>query len=88
MEIKQINSLGMLLDQWDHKSCQAQIGIGNDWATVYMIHSDEKNKGHATELLIEMKRYYESQGKIFGSSVALNSIMNHILKKLDIIEYE
>ena len=87
MEMKQVNSLGMLLDNWKHKSCDAMIGTGSDWATIYIISSEEKGKGHATELLIEMKKHYEAQGKMFGSSVALNDTMRYLLQKLDIVEY-
>ena len=87
MKREKIISLGMPLDQWKHKSCCANIGIGEDWATVYNISSLERGKGHATELLLEMKKYYEAKGKIFGSSVALNDGMRRILKKINIIEY-
>lgn len=79
--------MGMPLDEWTHKSCSATIGIGNDWATVYSIESKEHGKGHATELLIGMKKYYESEGKKFASSVALSSAMRHLLQKLNIKEY-
>ncbi len=85
--MKQINSMGMLVDNWTNKSCDAMIGVGEDWATIYMISSDEQGKGHATELLIEMKKHYEAQGKVFGSSIALNNTMRHILQKLNIVEY-
>ena len=87
MEMKQVVSMGMLVDNWTHKSCDAMIGVGEDWATIYMISSDEQGQGHATELLIEMKKHYEAQGKVFGSSVALNSKMRYLLKKLNIVEY-
>lgn len=87
MEMKQINSMGMSLDEWKNKSCTAMIGTGNDWATIYMISSDDPGKGHATELLIEMKKYYEAQGKVFGSSVALNGRMRYLLQNLNIVEY-
>lgn len=88
MEMKQINSMGMLLDEWKHKSCIAKIGTGEDWATIYSIDSDEQGKGHGSELLIKMKRHYEEQGKEFGSSVALSGSMKHLLLKLKIKEYE
>ncbi len=87
MKLNQIESMGMVLDQWTHKSCISEIGIGNNWATIYMIKSKEKGKGHASELIIKMKDHYESKGKTFGSSVALNPIMKHLLNKLNITEY-
>ncbi len=88
MEFKQVESLGMLVDEWSHKSCDAIIGIGDGWATIYMISSDEKRKGHATELLTEAKKHYEGLGKKFGSSLALNDNMRRILKRLGIEEYK
>lgn len=87
MNPEKINRMGMSLDEWTHKSCVATIGVGEDWATVYSIDSSERRKGHGTELLIEMKKYYESQGKKFASSIALNDGMRRILKKLNIHEY-
>ncbi len=87
MEMKKVNSMGMKLDRWTHKSCVADIGTGNGWATVYVISSDEEGMGHATELLTKLKKHYESLNKKFGSSVALSSGMRHILQKLNIVEY-
>jgi len=87
MEHKMVNIMGMELEEWIHKSCIADFGVGNDWATLYNIESKEKNKGHATELLIEAKKYYENEGKIFGGNVALNDVMKNIYKKLNITEY-
>lgn len=87
-EMKKTQVLGMVLDGWSHKSCYAAVGIGEDWATIYSISSEDPGKGHATELLSEMKKYYEAQGKKFGSSIALNDRMRFLLKKLDIFEYD
>lgn len=87
MTVKKVNSMGTELDSWIHKSCDAMIGTGNNWATIYMINSSEQGKGHATELLTEMKAHYEAKGKKFGSSVALNGRMRHLLQKLKIVEY-
>ncbi len=87
MELKKINRMGMDLDERNHKSCTATIGLGEDWATVYSITSVEKRKGHATELLTEMKLFYEKQNKDFASSVALSNEMKSLLQKLEIKEY-
>ncbi len=87
MKMKQVDSMGMLVDEWTHESCIATIGVGNNWATVYHIQSKKEGKGHATKLLIHMKKYYEDRKKIFGSSVALNDRMKWILQKLNIKEY-
>lgn len=86
-EVKQVLSMGMPLDNWTHKSCSAMIGVGDDWATIYMISSSEKEKGHASELLATMKDHYEAHGKFFGSSIALNDGMRRLLVKFNIMEY-
>ncbi len=77
--------LGMDLEIWTHESCEASFGVGPDWATLYSIESQEKNKGHAQTLLIEAMAYYE--GKKIGGTMALNPIMKYIYKKLGILEY-
>lgn len=82
-----IEIMGMKLDQWTNKSCVANFGIGDDWATLYDIQSNEESKGHATELLKKAKEYYEKKGKRFGGSVALNERMRKIYKRLKIKEY-
>lgn len=88
MKPEKINHMGMILDKWQNKSCLAHIGAGEDWATIYSIESGEKGKGHGTELLCEMKRHYETEGKEFASSVALSGEMKRLLKKLNIKEYD
>lgn len=87
MKIQRIKFQGMETDQWTHKSCTAEFGLGADWATLYLIESKEEGKGHATELLREAKKFYNKKGKKFGGSVALNDTMKHIYKKLKIKEY-
>ena len=76
------------MDQWDYMSCTAEICVWPDWATLYNIQSLQENQWHAQKLLIEAKEYYESQGKRFGWTVALNPAMKHIYTKLNITEYE
>lgn len=80
--------MGMVLDEITHKSCVAHVGVGDNWATIYFIISEQKRQGHAEELLTEAKKYYETQGKQFGSTVALNKGMETLLKKLKIKEYK
>ena len=87
MERKQVTILGMKQDQWTHESCTAEFGVGNDWATLYHIYSSKPGNGHATALLIEAKKHYESQGKRFGGSVALSDRMASIYRRLGIMEY-
>lgn len=84
---KTIESYGMELEQWNFKSCTAEIGVGENWATVYLIESKDKRKGHAAELLAFVKAYYEKRNKVFGSSVALNPNSKNLLLKLNIKEY-
>lgn len=84
---QRVKILGMELDEWRHKSCLAHVGVGKDWATIYDIQSQQEGQGHATELLLIMKSYYENQGKIFGGSVALNERMARLYKKCGIREY-
>jgi hypothetical protein len=88
MKRKKVNIMGMKLIEWTHKSCIAHFGIGKNWATLYDIMSKKKGKGHATELLTKAKQYYESKGKRFGGSVALNDEMRRIYIKLGIKEYD
>lgn len=78
----------MELDRIIHQSCIADIGVGDDFATIYFIKSEEKQKGYATELLKFAQMWYESQGKTFGSSVALNPVMSGMLEKLKIKQYK
>ena len=75
------------LELWKYKSCEAEFGIGENWATLYSIESKKKRKGHATELLTAAKKHYESRGLSFGGSVALNPDMRNLYEKLDIYEY-
>jgi len=87
MEHQKENIMGMELEVWKNKSCSAEFGTGEKWATLYGIKSIEPGKGHATELLTEAKRHYEELGLRFGGSVALNSRMRKIYQRLAIEEY-
>jgi hypothetical protein len=87
MTARKINAMGMELDEWRNKSCIAHFGTGKDWATLYDIVSGEPSKGHATELLLEAKRYYEKQGKKVAGDVALNDRMHNLYKKVGYTEY-
>ena len=88
MNPKKVNVLGMSLDEWKFDSCTAHFGVGDDWATLYDITSSIEGRGHATALLRETKAYYEGQGKKFGGSVALNSRMRKIYRRLKIHEFK
>ena len=78
----------MELDQWKNKSCVAEFGVGDDFATLYSIESKEEGKGHATELLLEAKSFYEAQGKKVGGDVALNDRMARLYNKVGYEEYK
>ena len=88
IKFRNVQSLGMSLTQVTYKTCNATIATGNDWATIYSIQSSEEGKGHCQELCKQAKEYYSQHGKVFGSTVALNSAMKHILQKLEIEEYD
>lgn len=75
------------LTLWRYQSCEAEVCIGKDWATVYIIESKEPGKGHATKLLLAIKKYYEDKGLYFGGSVALNMRMRKLYQKCQIKEY-
>ena len=86
-EPQKVNILGMPLHEWWHKSCSAHVAIGEDWATIYDIQSQQEGQGHATQLLLTMKNYYEKKGLIFGGSVALTERMAWLYKRCGIREY-
>lgn len=88
MKIEKVDVFGMELERWSHKSCIADFGTGDNFATLYSIHSAEEGKGHATALLTEAKKYYENKNLKFGGSVALSSRMRAIYQRLNIDEYE
>ena len=87
MEITKDLSMGFVCDKCTHESCTAIVAIGDEWATIYSIESKTEDKGHASELLVEMKKHYEALGKEFGSTVALNKKMRYLLEKFQIKEY-
>lgn len=83
-----VNQMGMEFEQWTHKSCTAAFGIGDDWATLFIIESENPGKGEATELLTEVQELYKKEGKTVYGSVALNPAMVRIYNKLNIKEYK
>lgn len=86
-ERKQV--LGMELECWTIVAgdCTAQFGVGDDWATLYGIVAETESRGQAAALLRAAKQHYETAGKRFGSSVALNPRMSGIPRRLSITEY-
>ncbi len=87
MNPKKVKILRMELDEFSFASCIAHFGVGSDWATLFDITSKIEGRGHATTLLREAKAFYETQGKKFGGTVALNPRMKRIYKRLQIDEY-
>lgn len=86
--LKSVEVMGMNLIRITYRSCIAHVACDPDWATIYDINSSEQGKGHCQELLKQAKEFYSQHGKVFGSTVALNDAMKHILQKLEIVEYE
>ena len=84
----EVNSLGMKLDGWKYESCIANVGTGEDFATIFYIESEEKNKCHATILIKIMSKIYTDEGKSFATSIALSDPMKHLVKKLNLKEYK
>ena len=84
--LRQVNALGMDLTLFQYKGVSGSLAEGDDWATMYSIESANEGRGECQECLLLLKEHYEAQGKRFGSSVALNPRMRHILQKLDIYE--
>ncbi len=81
-----VTVLGLELDRWVEGSCIADFGVGKNWATLYFIQSGEPGKGHATNLLLTAKKYYEDRGKNVSGSIALNERMAGVYKKVGIKE--
>lgn len=88
MKPHKVRRLGMPLDEWQYESCVAHCATGKDWATLYDIESADEGKGHATQLLLAMKKYYERKGLRFGGSVALNERMRRLYQKRGVTEYQ
>lgn len=65
----------------------ADFGVGDDWATLYSIKSQEPGKGHAAETLTAARAHYEAKGKTCGGSTALSSRMRKVYERLGITEY-
>ena len=91
MKPKQEIILGMPLDIWKFKSCEAHFGVGKEngeeFATLYDIVSKEPGKGHAHELLTKAKAHYKEQGRKVGGTIALNDKMRFLYRKVGIEEY-
>jgi len=88
MKPHKVRLLGMPLDEWQYESCVAHCATGKDWATLYDIESADEGKGHATQLLLAMKEYYERKGLRFSGSVALNERMRRLYQKCGVTEYQ
>lgn len=70
----------------------ANVAIGDDWATVYLIETDPeyRGKGEATKLLLALKKKMESKGKQFRLWAPMNDVIIHICEKhnIEVIEEE
>ena len=76
---------------WYYMHCTAIFAINEKqkWMTLYYIETKERfrNRGFASYLLREAKLYAESRGFAFGSTIVLSAPMKHLLRKLQITEY-
>lgn len=86
MRRKNVEVMGMILDEWKYHSCTAHFGVGKEWATLYDIESKEEGKGHATGLLTTAKHVYEIEKKEVRGTIALNDRMREIYKNVGIPE--
>lgn len=90
---KEIKSVGMPLVQYKANHVQVIVaeGVenGRKWATIYEVVCEPnfRNQGRTQAVLSALKRKYEAEQYEFGSTVALNPTMAHILEKLKIKEY-
>lgn len=82
-----VNVLGMDLVRWTYEQCIADVAEGSDWATIYVVVSENPGHGEATECLRQVKAHYEQIGKTVGGSVALNPAMRRVYEKSGITEY-
>lgn len=64
----------------------ANVGVGPDWLTVYLIETDPKhrNQGEATKLLEELKRRCENTGRDMAMWCPLNPIAKRLCEKLNL----
>lgn len=83
--IEPVNALGMDLLHVTFGGVEAQFGEGDDWITLYEVHSANEGRGEVQEMLKRMMARYK--GKRFGGSIALCPAMRHIYRKLEIREY-
>jgi hypothetical protein len=86
MTLTDAEVLGMPLTKFEYKGVYGHLSEGDDWATIYNIQSANPGNGEAQEALMILKNLYSD--KRFGSTVALNPTMKHILEKLEITEYD
>jgi hypothetical protein len=87
MLIKPIKVLGMDLFEFTHKDVKGHLFINDTHATIYDVESNNYGVGECQETLSMLKEEYETNGKVFGGTVALNPTMKHIYQKLNITEY-
>ena len=85
LSIEPVNLLGMDLLRVEYRGVVAHFGEGEDWITLYDVHSANEGRGEVQEMLKRMMERYN--GKRFGGSVAVCPAMRHIYCKLEITEY-
>ena len=81
---QKITRFGIPLDLWENNISTVTVRDNGNCANVCHIHLNENED--VIELLIEVKTYYESQGKPVISNV-LDPIVVGLIQKLNIPEY-
>lgn len=81
-----VQVLGMELERWEHGGCKADFGVGDDWATLYHIKSQNEGKGEARAIMEAAKEHYK--GKRMGGTVALHPAIKHLYQSLNYTEYD
>ena len=70
----------------DNGHCVANVGIGKDWLTVYLIETEEgfRNRGEARKLLEELKNVCGKKGKVMYLWCPMNKAVKHLCESIGI----
>ena len=66
--------------------CLANVAMGDDWLTVYLLKTDEghEGKGEASRIMAELKRRCDKAGRIMRVWCPMDKRVVHICEKLGI----
>lgn len=70
----------------DDGHCVANVGIGEDWLTVYLIETEEgfRGRGEARKLLEEIKNVCDKKGKLMYMWCPMNKAVGHLCESIGI----